>query len=171
MKLALLLLLTLAAPALAWNEPDSVRDVPWGATQEELRAQLQRAGEIARCYSPQHCVSLRVSVGPVPVNIQYVFPKDGKLEMAILTFPSGNYQKLRAAFVERYGAPTSVRQEKIQGQGCTTATEVVEWSGERVVIDLRRFATKNAGRATITLKASRDREHDTVDGGPEKEQG
>ena len=53
MKLALALLLTLASPALAWNEPDSVGGVQWGATQEDLRGQLQRAGETVRCDSPE----------------------------------------------------------------------------------------------------------------------
>jgi hypothetical protein len=48
--------------------------------------------------------------------------------------------------------------------------EIAEWSGERVVIDLRRFNSKNEGRATIMLKALRDRDRGTVDGGPEKEQ-
>lgn len=57
------------------------------------------------------------------------------------------------------------------GVGCAKATnEIVEWSGERAVIDLRRFGSKNEGRATIMLKALRDRDRDPVDGSPEKEQ-
>ena len=38
-------LLTLATPALAWNEPDNISGVRWGATQEDLRVQFQRVGE------------------------------------------------------------------------------------------------------------------------------
>ena len=167
MKLALALLLTLATPALAWNEPDNVGGVPWGATQEDLRVQLQRAGEAVWCDSPELCVSLRASFGSLPVNITYIFPKDGKFEMAILTFSPTDYRKLRAVFIERYGEPVSARTET-HGSGCAKATnEIVMWSGERVVIDLRRFGSKNEGRATIMLKALRDR--DTVDAGPEKE--
>jgi hypothetical protein len=116
-------------------------------------------------------VSLRASFGPVRVDIRYIFPKDGKLEKAILTFRPVDYRKLHAVFVEQYGAPMSTREYTV-GRGCTKATnEIVEWSGERVVIDLRRFGSKNEGRAMIMLKALRDRDSDTVDGGPEKEQG
>ncbi len=72
MKLALALLLTLATPALAWNEPDSISGVQWGATQEDLRVQLQRAGETVRCDSPEMCVSLGVSFGSVPSTSVYL---------------------------------------------------------------------------------------------------
>ena len=173
MKLALALLLTFATPALAWNEPDSIGGVQWGATQEDLRVQLQRAGQTVRCDSPEACVSLRTSFGSVPVDIMYVFPKDGKLEMAIVTFRPAEYGKLRAVFVERYGAPMLARKEK-SGVGCgETTNDIAEWSGERVVIDLRRLSSKNEGRATIMLKALRDR--GTVDADreqePKKEQG
>lgn len=170
MKLALALLLTLATPALAWNEPDSVSGVQWGATQEDLRVQLQRAGQTLRCDSPETCVSLRTSFGSVPVDIMYIFPKDGKLEMAIVTFRPAEYRKLRAVFVERYGAPMLTRKET-SGLGCTEGpNEIAEWSGEHVVIDLRRFSSKNEGRATIMLKVLRDRDDGTVDGSPGKEQ-
>ena len=90
---------------------------PWGATQEDLRVQLQRAGETVRCDSPELCVNLRASFGSVPVDIKYIFPKDGKLEMVILTFRPADYRKLRAVFVERYGEPMSAREEACGG-GC-----------------------------------------------------
>jgi hypothetical protein len=167
MKLALALLLTLATPAFAWNEPDSISGVQWGATQEDLRVQLQRAGEPLRCDSPEICVSLRTSFGPVPVDITYIFPNDGKLEMAIVTFRPTEYRKLRDVFVERYGTPMSTRKEK-SGRGCfQTTNEIAKWSGERVVIDLRRFNSKSEGRATIMLKELRDRDTEKE----QKEQG
>ena len=168
MKLALALLLTLATPALAWNEPDGVGGVRWGATQADLLIQLQRAGETVTCDSPGTCVSRRATFGSVPVDIMYIFPTDGKLEMAIVTFKPAEYRKLRDAFVERYGAPMLARKEK-DGRGCAqTTNEIAEWLGERVLIDLRQFNSKNEGRATIMLKALRER--DSVDGDREKEQ-
>ena len=164
MKLALALLLTLATPALAWNEPDSISGVRWGATQEDLRVQLQRVGETVRCDAPELCVSPRASFGPVPVDIMYFFSKDGKLEMAIVTFKPAEYRKLRDVFVERYGVPMSARKEK-SGPGCAqTTSEIAEWSGERVMINLRQFNSKNQGKATIMLKTLRERD-------TEKEQG
>jgi hypothetical protein len=168
MKLALALLLTLATtPALAWNEPDSISGVQWGATQEDLRVQLQRAGETVRCDSPEMCVSLGVSFGSVPVDILYLFPKDGKLEMAIIRFKPAEYRKLRDVFVERYGAPMLARRET-SGRGCAqVVNEIAVWSGERIVMDLRRFNSKTEGRATIMLKTLRERDTEKE----QKEQG
>ena len=98
----------------------------------------------------------------------YIFPTDGKLEMAIVTFKPAEYRKVRAVFVERYGTPMLARKET-SGQGARgLPMRIVEWWGERVVIDLRQFNSKNEGRATIMLKALRDR--GTVDGDRDKEQ-
>jgi hypothetical protein len=99
-----------------------------------------------------------VSFGSVPVDILYVFPKDGKLEMAIISFKPAEYRKLRDVFVERYGAPMLARKEK-SGRGCAQViNEIAEWSGERILMNLRRFNSKNEGRATIMLKALRERD-------------
>lgn len=35
-----LLVLLLTVPAIAWNEPDAFRGVPWGASEEVLKAQI-----------------------------------------------------------------------------------------------------------------------------------
>ena len=132
--------------------------------------QVKRYGATHRSF--ELCVSLRTSFGSVPVNITYFFPKDGKLEMAIVTFKPVDYRWLHAVFVERYGAPMLARKET-SGLRCGEITnDIAEWSGERVVIDLRRFGSKDEGRATIMLKALRD--HNTVDtdrGKEPKEQG
>ena len=66
----------------------------------------------------------------------------------------------------------SARKEK-SGVGCGEITnDIAEWSGERVVIDLRRFGSKNEGRATIMLKTLRERGPVDADRGKEpKEQG
>lgn len=42
-RVAVTLLVVSASPALAWNEPDSFRGVPWGTSQEETKAALQKA--------------------------------------------------------------------------------------------------------------------------------
>jgi hypothetical protein len=163
----LVLLLLLARPVFASNEADGILGVPWGATQEVLRAALQQAGNTVRCDAPQICKLARASFGPVPVNITYLFPEDGKFEMAILRFDPADYKKLVAVFVDRYGDPASARREQIHLSGCAAETiTILEWWGERVVMDLRQFESKNEGRAMIMLKALRDRE--AADSRPEK---
>ena len=97
--------------------------------------------------------------GTVSVNVTYFFPKDGKFEMAILTFDPADYEKLVALFVDRYGDPGSARLDQVQLGGCSAAitNTVLEWTGDRVLMDLRKFESKTEGRATFMLKAVRDR--------------
>jgi hypothetical protein len=157
MKFALALLLFIAPPAFAWNEPDGVLGVPWGATQDELRVKLQDAGETPSCASPELCGGVRTKLGDVPVGVQYMFPTAGKFEMAVVTFKPDDYKKVRSAFIQRYGMPTTTRVEPARIPGCAVKyNDVSEWSGERVVIRLRRYTSPSEGRATITLKTLRD---------------
>jgi len=161
MRLALaLLLLLIARPALAGGEPDGVLGVPWDATQADLRSALQQGSDTVRCDSPEICRIMRARLGAVPVSVTYFFPKDGKFEMAILTFDTADYEKMVALFVDRYGDPGSARQDQVQLSGCSAAitNTFLEWTGKRVVMDLRKFESKSEGRATIMLKALRDRE-------------
>lgn len=159
MKFALALLLIIAPPAFAWNEPDGVLGVPWGATQAELRVKLQHTGETPTCVSPDLCGGVRTKLGDVPVGVQYMFPKAGKFEMAVLSFKPDDYRKVRSALIQRYGTPTSTRLEPARIPGCGAKyNDVAEWSGERVVIKLRRYSSRSEGRATIMLKVPRDGE-------------
>jgi hypothetical protein len=154
MKFALAFLLIIAPPAFAWNEPDGVLGIPWGATQEEFRVKLQHAGQTAACASPELCGGIRTTLGDVPVGIQYLFPKAGKFEMAVVTFKPDDYRKVRSAFIQHYGTPTVTRLERARIPGCGAKyNDVAEWSGDRVVISLKRYNSKNEGRATIMLKA------------------
>jgi hypothetical protein len=159
MKFALALLLIVAPPALAWNEPDGILGVPWGATQEELRAKLQHAGEPPKCLSAESCSGVRTTVGTVPVGVQYLFPNNGKFELAVFTFKPEDYRRVRLAFIERYGAPTASRVEPARAAGCKgKLNHVAEWSGERVLIKMNQYNSRTEGRATIMLKAARDSE-------------
>lgn len=152
--LSSLMVLLLAGPALAWSEPDDVRGVPWGATQADLRLKLSQAGDAVTCPSPQMCVTQRALFDKIPVKITYFFPNDGKLAVAVLTFRTGEYVHVRQAFDGRFGGPTSTREEAIEPMACTKAVnEIADWSGERVTISLRQYATKTEGRAMIVFKS------------------
>ena len=151
------LLLLLAQPAFAGNEPDGVHGVPWGATQETLKAKVQGAGDTVRCDSPELCRVGRARFGSVPVDITYLFPNDGTFEMAIVRFKAADYKKLLAVFVDLYGDPASARRERTRlGECAPTENLIFEWTGPRVVMDLRHFETRSEGRATIMLKALRE---------------
>ena len=170
MRLALaVLLLLIARPALAGGEPDGVLGVPWDATQADLRSALQQGSDTVRCDSPEICRMTRARLGTVPVNVTYFVPKDGKFEMAIITFDPVDYEKLVALFVDRYGDPGSARWDQVQLSGCSAAIRntVLEWAGSRVVMDLRNYESRTEGRATFMLKALRDRDAAAA-GAPEK---
>src|SRR5215472_6300664 len=159
----------MAPPAFAASEPDGVLGVPWRATQADFRSALQRSADTVRCDSPEICRMTRARLGTVPVNVTYFVPKDGKFEMAIITFDPVDYEKLVVLFVDRYGDPGSARWDQVQLSGCSAAIRntVLEWAGSRVVMDLRNYESKTEGRATFMLKALRDRDAAAA-GAPEK---
>lgn len=169
--------LLLAAPALAWNEPGDVNGVSWGATQADLRAQFQQTGEAVSCNSPALCRVASARFGAVPVRISYFFMKDGKFEMAVITFNPADFNKLLAAFRDRYGEQGAMSEEPIQLAACgTTPNYTAHWAGDRVLIDLQRFGTKTEGRAVIMLKTARDGEVEadkqpSGDSAPPKQEG
>jgi hypothetical protein len=150
--------LLLAAPGSAWNEPDSFRGVPWGVSQADALALLQKAGEKVSCYLPSLCNTTQVMIGPVPTQIGYGFGKENKFEMAMLSFIPGHYENMKAIFVERYGAPSSTMQQPVKNRmGATFTNEIAIWAGERVVISLSRFGSKlDESRAVISLKSAVD---------------
>lgn len=82
-RLAVVALLALVTPTLAWDEPDGFRGVPWGASREELRVHVQRAGDTVTCGGRVlGCASPHLSIGPVPVRATYVFaPGADKFEV------------------------------------------------------------------------------------------
>jgi len=171
MRAALALTLLLATPAFGWNEPTDIQGLPWGATQAELQAKLQDTRDPVRCDSPEFCKTRNVNFGPVRVSISYFFLKDGKFEMAVLSFKPSDYDQVLTVFRERYGQPVLTREERMRvPNSCATATNhIVHWSGDRVVIDLQQYQSPTEGRATIMLKAVQERE--AAGTGTEKEKG
>jgi hypothetical protein len=171
MRLAVALALLLATPAYAWNEPNDIQGVPWGATQATLQAKLQETHDPVQCDSAEFCNTGKVNFGPVRVSIAYFFPKDGQFEMAVISFNPSDYNRLLTVFLKRYGQPASTREERMQvPKTCsTTSNRLAQWAGDRVLIDLRQYASPTEGRATIMLKTLHDR--DAAESRAEKEKG
>ncbi len=159
---ALALVAALACPAFGWEEPDKFRGVPWGATLEEARALLKAAGDECSDLSPKgRCYVHRAKIGPVsPVSILFTFGKSNAFEHATLSFPASQYAAVRAILVDRYGTATRTKEETLQNRfGTKFTNEIVEWSGERVYIRLRRNGSElDKGSAIIGLKAALQRE-------------
>jgi hypothetical protein len=71
-----------------------------------------------------------------------------------LHFKPAQYDVLRVIFADRYGQPSAIRNEELKTRiGAAYTNQVATWTGDRVVIELRRYGSKvDEGRAVISLK-------------------
>jgi hypothetical protein len=159
MTLLAVALLLLGSPALAFNEPDSFRGVPWGAAKSEAVSILAAAGEAPTCDGARACRTRETMIGSVPTTVVYQFDEDDRFEAAILTFHPSRHDALRAIFVEQYGPPSRTQQRTTRSKdGRTFVNEIAQWSGERVVVQLQKYgALENRGRASVAKKAVLER--------------
>ena len=160
----LLLLLAIAASPAAWEEPDNFRGVPWGMSMREAQALLESKGEKPDCSSRRFCFTFRTSIGPTLARISYVF-EDDKFTSALLTFAPTQYEALRTIFSDRYGPPTSIRDEELKTRmGAAYLNQISTWAGDKVVIRLRRYSSKiDEGSALIALKEALDKRREETE--------
>lgn len=156
MKFLTMLAIVLSAgvtAATAWDEPAGFRDIPWGsplAVVKEKLAELN-CGTICAGY---------LRIGQVRVFTVIGFETGGGMDHVSLSFPSGSFYQIKVAFVERYGEPTARRSETLQNRmGAKFENEVLEWNGEKVLIELQKYSSKlTDSRAIIqTAEARRAR--------------
>jgi hypothetical protein len=90
-------------------------------------------------------------IGQVRVWTTIEFDLDRRMDSVVLLFPSANFYQIKTAFVERYGEPTERRTQEIQNRmGARFENELLEWKGEKVLIDLRRYSSRvTESNATI----------------------
>jgi hypothetical protein len=72
-----------------------------------------------------------------------------------INFAHGDFPKIRAAFLERLGAPSTAIAENLQSLGGATfsGTRMI-WSGEQTIAILREYgSTVNAGYLAVTTRA------------------
>jgi hypothetical protein len=91
--------------------------------------------------------------------------EDDKFTSAMLTFTPAQYEALRTIFSDRYGSPTSIRDEEVKtSMGVGYINQIATWVGERVVIRLRRYGSKvDEGSALIALKEAVDKRRDETE--------
>jgi hypothetical protein len=151
MKLAFVVAMALvAAPAaLAFNEPDNFRGIPWGSTMDQAQETLLKTWPAG--VTPPHC-SRETGVcghpgklGPVDVTYIYSF-KDDRFSFAQVRFKTIDYDTVRRIFEERYGTPT-LRQ-----------SDQNWWKDENASVLLRRVGSRAMeGSALIALKSAVDK--------------
>ena len=115
LALAMTLVVVAAGTALAWDEPDAVRGLTWGASQEDLRRVAKDRGEpapLCAAAAPHETCTHGAEIGSVRATIHYRF-RDDKFVSASLGFLPTDFSLIRTIFVERYGELTKRREETV----------------------------------------------------------
>lgn len=142
-------------PAIAWNEPEAFRGVPWGASEEVAKERIPATCTATKgaLFGERICSS-SFTVGDVPAKVLLWF-RSGGFVGATFSFDPKRFLTIESAFKERYGPPTNTKEE----QGKTRAgLEFVnvehEWQGAKVYISLRKYTGKiTESRARILTAA------------------
>jgi hypothetical protein len=162
---AFALVVVLAVPALAFNEPDGFRGLKWGASKEELdKAEAERGNSLG-----PHCLAMSDShqqtciaggtIGDARVSIHYRF-RDNKLVRVMFGFATSDFTVILGAFTERYGAPTKRREEPYQTRGgIRTTNQVLTWRGKSVEIEIMLYGESiDKGLADLVTRQEMDRD-------------
>jgi hypothetical protein len=103
--------------AFGWDEPKGFRDVPWGASVEEVQRKIPDLT----------CTDVKCAgwiwVGNIRMGVFIDNGGEG-FDNVGLSFRPDEFDKVRDIFVERYGRPTS------------SSANIVTWNGQRVLISL-----------------------------------
>jgi hypothetical protein len=156
--LACLVLAALLSPgsAVAWNEPDAFRGIPWGVSSEQARRICAANGEELGCY--ENVCKAWGDIGPVRSQITYEFTDD-KLTSVILRFQSRDYSAMRNLFTEQYGRPTGESEDQFRTETRPqVTTQTLTWKGGKVVIYLGTILGPiDEGHAMLRLREDLDR--------------
>jgi hypothetical protein len=146
-----------AFTAQAFDEPDGFRGVPWGATEEQMRAVVSVRGcndiEAAERWNGDRSCYEKFDLAGMPVNAVYTFRGDRFVKVTLL-FASRDFERIAAIFRERYGPPTDLKEEPFTTQGGLSATnQTAMWDGPTVAIRLRRFLSRiTQGSGSLSLR-------------------
>ena len=160
--IVIFLLIALFPPhAMAWNEPDNFRGIPWGASLDDARRTLldswkpseQLHGHPECPPAKARCVQ-KGKLGPIDVTFVYTF-KDDRFVSALIMFKAADYKAVRTILTERYGAPTTQQRIEIRTKvGVPHESELGVWRGEKVSVMLERFHKRvDEGLAGVAMNA------------------
>lgn len=147
------IVLTVAVDAaLAFDEPDGFRGAKWGDSEAIVREKLTASlntrlfpcwahGDATKWLADRSC-SVDTTVGAVPVTAYLDFRAD-KLVGFSLAFGPDGYDVMERAFLDRFGAPTSARDEPVKTKaGVEHMNRRLTWLGATVRVELVRYAGK-----------------------------
>ena len=143
---ALLLPLIVAPGVRAFNEPDGFRGVPWGATEEQMRATVSIERACAdypvtnRYLGDRYCPALLL-IGDIKVRATYNF-RGNRMTSVSLSFPSSNFDRLAEIFRERYGLATHSWAKALIWRGETTYVGLYRYLGTDITTGYARIATQ-----------------------------
>jgi hypothetical protein len=151
------------ATALAFNEPDSFRGVPWGATEELLKGRIN----VRDCsdYPPEQQMlgERRCSGGwrwddDLFLEVTYSLRRD-RFVSVTLSFKSRDFERIEDWFVGLYGSPSSDRTTTSfkTRDGLEVTNRILNWMGPVITISLFRFISGTThGFAIIETRAERE---------------
>lgn len=147
--------------AIAWDEPDAFRGVPWEASEAQIKAAVpglacMPAPAGNTMVGDRSCFAT-FSIGDVSVK-GYFFLRRDRFVRVYITFDPKQFSALAGAFEERYGAPTRQSEDEMKTRGGLSFTNVTkEWAGQKVMITLKKYAGKySEGSAQLELLADRE---------------
>lgn len=156
--LALVLALTASTSAQPFEEPTGFQKVPFGSDSTSIRA----AYPGARCSfvtNTEQVCRVSAAIGHMPVTIDFILRGDPTvMDTIVIPFASEHYDDMRAAFIGRYGPPTTVNAAPVSNRmGATFPSETLFWLGQRAQIMLTQHnKTLAVGRALIATKTAVD---------------
>ena len=142
--------------ATASKEPSEFRKIPFGAsraTAERLAPGLDCSNSSGKVEST---CNMSFKIGTASVDAEFYFSAN-KFVGARLQFDPSDYEYLRAAFVEKYGAPDSTTHPLKQNRlGATFADEELTWIfGQSTFVNINRYSTDSAEKG-VAIVAKQD---------------
>jgi hypothetical protein len=139
------------------KKPTGYADVPWGASEKELREKLHMTNEwdCLAINDVQHCQT-HFDLGDyaVMVTLDLIDDKFGRVTMS---FWNSEWDQMNAAFLQKYGPPQSSATVPVRTTMNVPYTNVVmTWRWADVDARLERYGdTVDKGFASITTTAFR----------------
>ena len=143
-----LVVLVLASQAAAWNEPETFRGVPWGASEEVAKERIPSTCRASSgpTFGERIC-HFEFQVGDVPAK-GFLWFRSGAFVGVTFRFDAKSFHSMQATFKERYGKPTHT-------EGSVNVRHL--WEGSKVHISLQKYIeNSNESRALIMTATERE---------------
>jgi len=156
---AVLVSLALVSGVFA-EEPTGFRNIPFGTTERQIKDLYPDILCFSMPNGPHGYVActMNTEIGDAKVHVSLRLvgePGERQLASVGIGFSPRDYEKLRQAFIDRYGAPTEVRRETLTTRmGAAYEQEKLYWIGATTVTSVSRYgSTVDRGYGAISTKS------------------